>query len=391
MRSDASLRGAESPPGARPRIAKLEQAVGRDGELILTFSGEWTVNVPLPPSAPVIGELAKTPPPERVVLAVEGLDRWDSALLAFIRRLEADCRDRGVAVDRGTLPGGMKRLLDLAGPIESSRTAPGRRTSLIARIGNRALRAGANATDSITLVGEVAIGLARSLTAKADLRRSDLIALIQQCGADALPISAVISLLIGMTIAFIGAIQLTKFGATIYVADLVTIAMLREMAPVMTGIVLAGRTGAAFAAQIGTMQGNEEVDALSTLGIRPAEFLVLPRVVALALMTPILTLYADAAGIGGGVVVALSSLSVTPEAYLLETQHAATMTNLVIGLIKGLVFGVLVGFTGCRRGLAAARSAAGVGEATTSAVVSSILQIIIADSLFAVALSVLGI
>jgi phospholipid/cholesterol/gamma-HCH transport system permease protein len=193
-----------------------------------------------------------------------------------------------------------------------------------------------------------------------------------------------------MIFAFVGAIQLRQFGADIYDANLVAVAMAREMAAVMTAIVLAGRTGAAFAAQIGAMQGNEEIDALSTLGISPIEFLVLPRMLALILMTPLLCIYANVMGIFGGFIVGINTLNVTPTAYLLQTQSAVTLADFTIGIVKGSVFGALIAVTGCQRGMEAGRSAAAVGAAATSAVVSGILAIIITDAVFAVLLNILG-
>jgi len=225
---------------------------------------------------------------------------------------------------------------------------------------------------------------------RARYRPSDLLLTMQECGAQALPIVSVISLLVGMILAFVGAIQLKQFGADIYDANLVAVAMAREMAAIMTAIVLAGRTGAAFAAQIGAMQGNEEIDALSTLGISPMEFLVLPRMLALILMTPLLCIYANVMGIFGGFLVGINTLSVTPTAYLLQTQSAVTLGDFAIGIAKGSVFGALIAATGCLRGLEAGRSAAAVGAAATSAVVSGILAIIITDAVFAVLLNILG-
>ncbi len=366
--------------------------VGPDGVMALVLSGTWSMDASLPSPEATVRQLDRTPPLRRVAIVGTGLERWDSALLAFLRRIEAACHERGVVLDRSNLPEGMRRLLDLAGPIdESGRAERGIRRNVLERIGGGALLASGSAVGAVTLVGELAISTTRWLRAAADVRRSDVLVMIQRCGADALPIVSIIALLVGMILAFIANLQFSRFGAAIYVADLVTIAMMREMGAIMTGIVLAGRTGAAFAAEIAAMQGNEEVDALSTLGIRPAEFLVLPRVFALAVMMPVLVLYADAAGILGGVLVSAFGLNITTESYLLETQHAATMTNLIIGLAKGLVFGLLVGFTGCRRGLMAARNAVAVGNAATSAVVSGILQIIVADAIFAVALNIMGI
>jgi phospholipid/cholesterol/gamma-HCH transport system permease protein len=363
-----------------------------DGVMTLAFAGSWTMDARLPAPEATLREIDRPPRPARIVLATGEMERWDSALLAFIRRLQAGCRLRGVTLDLGDLPPGISRLLELAGPIETaSAAAAGAAPGLAERIGAWVLAAGAGALGGATLLGELAIGSARWLRAAAQVRRSDVWLMVQRCGADALPIVAIIAVLVGMILAFIGNLQLSKFGANIYVADLVTIAVLREMGAIMTGIVLAGRTGAAYAAEIAAMQGNEEIDALATLGISPIEFLVMPRVFALAVMTPILVLYADAAGLLGGVIVTSSTLKITAEAYLVESRHAATAANLLIGLAKGVVFGLLIGFTGCRRGLAAARNAAAVGNAATSAVVSSILQIIIADACFAVALSIVGV
>lgn len=377
-------------PNDQP-AAKLDRVLGPDGVLTLVFSGVWAMDIRLPSPDATVRELDRAPPPPRVVVATAGLARWDSALLAFLRRIEAACRARGLALDLSALPSGMRRLLELAGTIEPATAEPTLRRSLAQRVGERALLSGARAHGAVTLVGELAIGAARWLRAAADIRGSDVLLMMQRCGAEALPIVSVIAFLVGMILAFIANLQLSRFGAAIYVADLVTIAMMREMGAIMTGIVLAGRTGAAYAAELAAMQANEEVDALATIGLKPAEFLVLPRVFALAVMMPLLCLYADAAGILGGVLVGATRLNLTAQAYLVETQQAATMTNLAIGLLKGVVFGVLVGFTGCRRGLAAARNATAVGQAATSAVVSGILQIIIADAIFAVALSILGI
>jgi phospholipid/cholesterol/gamma-HCH transport system permease protein len=188
-----------------------------------------------------------------------------------------------------------------------------------------------------------------------------------------------------------GAIQLRQFGAQIYVADLVGIGMTREMAALMAGIIMAGRTGAAFAAQLGTMQVNEEIDALKTLGISPMEFLVLPRMLALVLMMPLLTLYGDLLGILGGVVVGTGILNLSLTEYLVETQNAVHLNSFVVGLVKSVVFGALVAIAGCLRGMQCGRSAQAVGEAATSAVVMGIVSIVAADGVFAVITDALGV
>ena len=195
-----------------------------------------------------------------------------------------------------------------------------------------------------------------------------------------MPIVSLISFLVGLILAFVGVLQLAMFGAEVYVADLVGIAMVREMGAIMTGIIMAGRTGAAYAAQLGTMQVNEEIDALETLAIPPMEFLVLPRMVALTLMMPFLVLYADLMGILGGALVAVGMYDINIIVYLNRTKAAIGLNDLFIGLFMGVVFGILVALSGCLRGMQCGRSASAVGDAATSAVVTGIVAIIIATA-----------
>jgi len=326
----------------------------------------------------------------RTRLESANLGKWDSALVAFLLMIESKCKDRGIDVDTTSLPPSLQKLIELA------RAAPGRApektqpTSFLARIGTSTLREGRGLLRSVEFVGESLIALGKVLRRQAKYRTTDLFLTIQECSVEALPIVSIISLLVGMILAFVGAVQLRRFGADIYDANLVAVAMTREMAAIMTAIVLAGRTGAAFAAQIAAMQGNEEIDALSTLGISPIEFLVMPRMLALVMMTPLLCIYADLMGILGGFLVGINTLDVTSTAYLMQTQAAVTVADFAIGIVKASVFGALVAVTGCLRGIEAGRSAADVGAAATSAVVSGILAIIIADAIFAVLLNILG-
>ncbi len=243
----------------------------------------------------------------------------------------------------------------------------------------------------LAFIGEATIAFFKLLVGKASFRRSDLFLFIQQCGADALPIVTLISLLVGLILAFIGAVQLMMFGAQIYVADLVGIAMVRVMGAVMVGIVMAGRTGAAFAAQLGTMQGNEEIDALKTMGVSPMEFLVLPRMLALVLMMPLLCVYADLMGVLGGLIVGVSALDIGLLQYINQTTGALKLSYFFIGIIHATIFGVLVSLAGCLRGIQCGRSASAVGDATTSAVVTSIVAIIVATGIITVVCNVLGI
>ncbi len=358
--------------------------------ITVTVGGDWSMQQGLPSLRPLRTRIAEAPAIRRVRLASTDLGKWDSALPTFLFMVETLCRDHEISIDISALPPGPRKLIDLASTIparQQERTAAPPR---LARIGADTIRRGAAMLRSVSFMGETILAFGRFLRGQARYRRSDLFLTIQECGAQALPIVSIISLLVGMILAFVGAVQLRQFGADIYDANLVAVAMAREMGAVMTAIVLAGRTGAAFAAQIGAMQGNEEIDALSTLGISPIEFLVLPRMLALVLMTPLLCIYADALGIFGGIVVATSTLNVTTMAYLLQTQSAVRISDLAIGVIKGSVFGALVAVTGCLRGIDAGRSAAAVGAAATSAVVSGILAIVITDAVFAVLLNILG-
>jgi len=218
-----------------------------------------------------------------------------------------------------------------------------------------------------------------------------LLLLIKQAGVDALPIVSLISLLVGLILAFVGAIQLQQFGAQIYVSTIVGIAMVRVMGAIMTGIIMAGRTGAAYAAELGTMQVNEEIDALRTFGFSPTEFLVLPRLVALLFMMPLLCIYADLMGILGGFIVGALMLDINPIQYFTNTWQSVPLANFWIGLVHSTVFGVLVALAGCYRGMRCGRSALAVGQAATSAVVTGILAIIIATAVITVVCNILGV
>jgi phospholipid/cholesterol/gamma-HCH transport system permease protein len=239
-------------------------------------------------------------------------------------------------------------------------------------------------------IGEAVLAGLRLATGQARFRRVDLVLFVQESGVQALGIVTLISFLIGLILAFMGAVQLRQFGAQIFVADLVGLGMTREMGCVMTGIIMAGRTGAAFAAQLGTMQVNEEIDALQTMGIPPMEFLVLPRMLALMLMMPLLCVYADLLGMLAGLLIGTGLLDLSVVEYVNETRKAVHLIDLGLGLGKSVIFGALVALAGCLRGMQCGRSASAVGAAATSAVVSGIVWIIVADGLCAVLTNWLG-
>jgi phospholipid/cholesterol/gamma-HCH transport system permease protein len=240
-------------------------------------------------------------------------------------------------------------------------------------------------------LSESLLSLWRFVRGKARYQSSDVFQFIEINGPLALPIIGLINVLLGVILGFMGAVQLQQFGAEIFVADLVALGQTREIAPMMTGIVMAGRTGAAYAAQLGTMQVNEEIDALKTFGFSPIDFLVLPRMLALAIMFPILVIYADVLGIFGGYLVGVGMLGLGTLEYIEQTRQAIDMGDIMLGVIKGSIFGILVAITGCLQGMQSGRSASAVGDAATRAVVMGIIAIIVTTAIFSLLTNFLGI
>jgi len=258
-------------------------------------------------------------------------------------------------------------------------------------LGERAFKAWDGAQEMLVFLGENAQAFVKLLRGRAQFRLSDALLVMEQCGPQALGIVALINCLVGLILAFVGSIELQRFGASIFTADLVGIATVREMGCIMTGIILCGRTGAAFAGQPGTMKVNEEISALQTFGISPLEFLVLPRMVALILVMPFLCVFADLISIAGGFVVCASRLDISPTVYFTRIVHAVQLKSFLLRVAKDSFFGFLVAFAGCFRGMQSGYSAAAVGEATTKAVVTGITAIVASDGVFAVITNVLHI
>lgn len=349
--------------------------------LDVCLSGAFTFDAAAPSPAADVQEIPKSI--RRLVLKDEGITAWDSALLILLMKIKRRCEKQGVELDFSGLPKGAQQMVRLASEVPAhKRAAPGKRDSFLVRVGKKSQAAWDEMVGFVTFLGEATVSVGRMLTGRAQFRRSDLWAIIQECGPRALGIVTIISVLVGAILAFVGAMQLQMFGAQILVANLVGMGMVIEMGALMTGIILAGRTGAAFAAQIGTMQVNEEVDALRTMGIPPMDYLVLPRLVALVVMTPLLVIYADVLGILGGSVIGIFALDIPPVLFFNQTFSSITLWHCTQGLIKGSTFGLLVAITGCLRGMQCGRSASAVGEATTSAVVSGIVLIVVADAIW---------
>lgn len=355
--------------------------------LAVTVGGVWQVTAARPTWAGVLAGRA----PGRVSLRAENLGRWDSALLLFAFEAQQWCRARGAPCETEALPERLRDLLEQLGRSHETSLPADRSKSFLTMVGLATMDLTRKAREILDFVGECVLSTQRLVRSPRRFRWGDCFGEMQQCGAMALPIVSLVSFLVGVTLAYTGAIVLQLFGGDIWIADMIGLSMVREMGAVMTAVVLAGRTGAAFAATLGNMKANEEIDALETLGIPPVEFLVLPRLLALAVMMPLLALYANALGIIGGMVVAWGLLSIPPGAYWIEMQTIVDLSDIASGVIKASAFGLIVGLAGCLRGLQAERSAAGVGRAATSAVVTALLLLVIADALFAVVFNALNI
>jgi len=375
-----------------PVIAGLSVTTQAADTLLVKLSGEWKITEPLPATTDVEKPLESSKAIRRITFDTKDLGVWDSGLLTFLIKIFEACAKAKIEVDKDGLPEGVRRLIDLATavPERAGARKEAKKEAFLSMVGGEAVAFYRSLLEILNFLGESSLAFVRLLRGKAAFRRSDLWLLLQECGGQALPIVSLITLLVGLILAFVGAIQLKLFGAQVYVADIVAIAMVRVMGAIMAGIIMAGRTGAAFAAQIGTMQVNEEIDALETMGISPVEFLVLPRMIALIIMMPLLCLYADLMGILGGLIVGVGMLDINPIEYLNRTQETLTLTTLWIGLFHSAVFGVLVALSGCLRGMQCGRSASDVGYAATSAVVTSIVSIIVATAIITFMCEVLG-
>jgi phospholipid/cholesterol/gamma-HCH transport system permease protein len=375
----------------RPTSATASARSTSDGALIVALSGDWTIEAGTPQRGPVLAALASAR--GRVGFDCAGLGTWDSRLVAFALELGGEAERRALALDAAGLPEGARRLYELARTVperDGTRQAQGEQ-GLVARLGAVVRELAHETRDSLSFLGEATRAMGRLLTGRARTRRQDVLLAVQRTGPEALLIVCLISGLVGLILAFVGAVQLELFGAQIYIASLVAVAMVRVMGAVMTAVILSGRTGAAFAAELGSMEANEEIDALRTLGVSPMEYLVLPRVIGLTFMMPLLCVFADAMGVLGGALVGVAVLGLNPSLYWSTTLDALALKEFWIGLAHALVFGVLIGLTGCRKGMQAGRSAAAVGAATTSAVVQSIVHIVVATAILTVVFDILGI
>lgn len=350
----------------------------------MALSGDFATAPPLAPSPELLDAMSGSGG-ARVGFDVDALSGWDSRILLVLDAIDRHAREHDLEVDRSALPQGIRRLWKLLDDAPDARETPESddETTFLERFGEYAIEQGVEAHGILAFVGELTLSFGRMIARRPGFRGVDLLHAIQQAGVEALPIVILIGFVLGTILAFVSAIQLEEFGATSYVADLVGISMVRDMGALITAIVMAGRSGAAYAAALASMKLNEEIDALVTMGLRPMGFLVLPRVLALSLMLPPLSTFAILGGVVGGGLIAYLMLDVSVIEYGRRSADAVSLTDLVGGLVKATVYGTLVALAGCLRGMQAARSAAGVGSAATSAAVTGILWVIVASGAFA--------
>jgi len=363
-----------------------------DDTLLVKLGGAWRLQQSRPSFSDIelsLHDISIT----RIIFDSQSITAWDTGLLTFLSQLIKFAQREHIEVDQSGLPSGVQRLLALAAAVPAMKETARKKkpAGFLTQVGTFTIDILHGLPASLSFLGEVILSLGRWLRGKAQYRKSDLFLIIEEVGPQGLGIVALISFLVGLIVAYMGAVQLVQFGAQIYIADIVAIGMVREMGALMTGIIIAGRTGAAFAAQLGTMQVNEEIDALKTLGISAIDFLVLPRVLALITMMPLLTLYSGLIGVAAGYVVATLVFNIGAFEYYHQTIRALDLRQFGVGVFKGTIYGLLVAYSGCLRGIQCGRSAQAVGEATTSAVVTSILLIVIAASAITIVFYKLGI
>jgi phospholipid/cholesterol/gamma-HCH transport system permease protein len=372
-----------------PEPAALRAAAGEHGERLLVLGGRLDAES----TARLWSEAmaaARAARGARLVVDAAGVDYCDGSGAALLAALEQEAEQGGGGFELRGLREDLRRLVALVAPSPDRKQAPPRVESRIVRLGRGALDALADARRFVAFVGQLVLALAWVARHPRRLRFADTVAVAERAGIGATPIVAGVGFLLGMILAFQGAIPLRRFAAEIFIADAIGISMLRELGPLMASILLAARSGSAFAAEIGTMKVNEELDALTTMGLDPVRFLVAPRVVAAVAVVPALSMLTSLSGLLGGLLVYVS-LGFPPVTFVNRIADMVSPGDVIGGLAKAMVFGVIVAAVGCLRGMQTGQGAQAVGLSTTSAVVTGIVGIAIADGVFAVVFYVLGI
>lgn len=340
---------------------------------------------------PDVYEAANEKRVKNIVVDGQNIKKWDSSLLLILFELSRIAQKRRISLKIKSLPDGLSRMLNLALAVKPhTDVIRSEKSGFLERLGGNGWEIYQTVIKGLSFVSEGFGSLLRFFKGGAVMRKVDFLFALEDCGPKAVGIVSLISFMVGLILAFVGAIQLKTFGAQIYVASLVTIGMTRIMGAIMVGVIMAGRTGASFAATLGTMQVNEEIDALKTMGIPTTDFLILPRLSALVLAMPFLTILADFAGILGGGFVGIVLLDIPAGEYWKYAWDAWSMTNFWVGVFHGFVFGFIIALCGCYYGVNSGRNADGVGVATTKAVVSSIVWMIVATGIITVIFERLG-
>lgn len=352
-----------------------------DDELVVALSGDWEIEQATPRFDLLVYDLSANGTVHSIRFDTAELGTWDSSLLTFLLQVIDYCEAHDLAFKSESLPTEIVGLLELARAVpEQEIDRDEKKRSIVTRLGERGLSTFESFIASVTFLGEVATGFVGLILLRVRMRWRDFWVVVQSNSSGAIAIVTLISFLVGLIIAFLGAVVLRRFGAGYYVSYLVGYGMLREMGALMTGIIMAGRTGAAFAAELGSMKITEEIDAFKTLGLSPVDHLVLPRVLGLFLMMPLLTIYADFIGIMGGMIVSVTLLDLSMTQFIGGLLTPVTLADGVLGVFKGSVFGLIIGISGCLRGLQTGDDAGAVGRAATSAVVTAITLIILANA-----------
>ena len=370
------------------RIEQAETADSQAAQVQLYLCGDWQLG-----HTPDGASLCAAIPADckAITLFTGELKQWDSSLAVALLHLTRWCDQQQIALDTSAAVETLQQLLKLATAIpvyqNTSRHAD---STLFVRMQKIITAQWLGFAHTLTFIGDISLAFINWLRGNAKTRKQDIVFFIDQSGPRALAIVTLIALLVGMILAYLGSVQLRQLGAQVYVADLVAIGMVREMGALMTAVIMAGRTGAAYAAQLGTMQVNEEIDALKTMGISTMEFLVLPRLLALVFIMPLLCIYADVIGMLGGALVA-TSMDVNFSQYILQTQGAVDWMDITTGLVKSVFFGILIAIAGCQAGIDCGRNSDAVGMAATKAVVRAIVYLVVADAAFNILYDKLGI
>lgn len=327
-----------------------------------------------------------------ILVKTSGLERWDSTLVVVLYELAKRADKQKTSYDFSSLPENLHRLVSLALEVDRNPPSPPSRTTpWLEALGGWGLNIYTGFISGLKFLGRLLTSIGRFLTGKAVMRPVDFLFALEDCGYRAVAIVSLVSFMVGLILAFVGAIQLQTFGAQIYVASLVTIGMTRIMGAIMAGIIMAGRTGASYAAAIGTMQVNEEIDALKTMGIPVTDFLVLPRTLSLLITMPVLTVLADFMGIFGGTFVGTVMLDISLQEYIKFSVDTFELDNFLVGVFHGFLYGMIISLCGCYYGVNCGRNADSVGMAATKSVVSAIVWMIVVTGILTFIFKVLGI